>query len=177
MMKQLGMMVVTQYHADVPNIRDFHAYWQSLAGGAVPERSQFDPAAIKHLLPYICIVDFEGNPFRVYYRLTGTKVDEFNGFNLTGTYLDQLMKDDPSGGADHIHAAYQRCWETGAPCFSSYPWPTRSGGHLAVKFAMFPFKVAGTVRQAVGIEEWEYSFEPIVTEAVPLAADKIKTSE
>jgi len=170
-------MVATEEHGDIPNIQRLHSYWQSLAGGAVPDRSQIDPAAIKLLLPYICIVDFEDDPFRVYYRLTGTKVDEFNGFNLTGTYLDQLLKDDSSGGAAHIQASYRRCWETSAPCFSSYPWPTRSGGHLSVKFAMFPLKVAGATRQAVAIEDWEYSFEPIATEAVPLPGDKIKISE
>jgi hypothetical protein len=171
------MMAAISDHLNVPLTQRLHAYWQNLAGGAVPERSQFDPGAIKPLLPYLCLIDFEDDPFRVYYRLTGSKVDEFNGFNLTGTYLDQLVKDDSSGGAAHILAYYQRCWETGAPCFSSYLWPTRSGGHLTVQFAMFPLKVSGVIRQAVGIEDWEYSFEPIATETVPLPAGKGKTSE
>lgn len=170
-------MAAAPDHFDVPNIQSLHAYWQSLAGGAVPDRSQLDPGAIKPLLPYICLVDFETDPFRVYYRLSGTKVDEFNGFNITGTYLDQLLKDDPTGGAAHILAYYRRCWEIGAPCFSAYLWPTRSGGHLTVQFAMFPLKVGGVVRQAIGIEDWEYSFEPIATETVPLPAGKAKTSD
>jgi hypothetical protein len=162
-------IAVTQDHADIPNIQRLHAYWQGLANGAVPQRSQLDPALIKALLPYICIVAFERDPFRVHYRLTGTKVDEFNGVNLTGTYLDQLIKTDQSGGgAVHLQAYYQRCWQTGAPCFSAYSWPTRSGGHLDVKFAMFPLKVNDTVAQAIAIEDWEYSPEPIVEEALPL---------
>lgn len=169
--------MATADHVEVPIIQHLHAYWLGLAGGAVPERSQIDPGAIKPLLPYICLVDFETDPFRVYYRLTGTKVDEFNGFNLTGAYLDHLLKDDPTGGAAHILSYYRRCWETAAPCFSSYLWPTHSGGHLTVQFAMFPLKVNGVVRQAVGIEDWEYSFEPIATEVVPLPAAKGKGSE
>ena len=167
-------MAVTQDHADIPNIQRLHAYWLSLAGGAVPERSQLDPAAIQPLLPYISIVAFERDPFRVRYRLTGTQVDEVNGFNLTGAYLDQLIATDQSGGAAHLQAYYQRCWETGAPCFSAYSWPTRSGGHLDVKFAMFPLKVDGVVTQAIAIEDWEYSSEPIVEEALPLAGEKVR---
>jgi len=159
-------------HADVPNIQRLHAYWLGLAGGAVPERPQIDPAAIKELLPYVCIVEFEMNPFRVLYRLTGTKVDEINGFSLVGTYLDQFVRTDESGGAAaHLQEHYQRCCETGRPSFSAYLWPTRSGNYLEVKFAMFPLKVDGTIRQAIAIEDWEYSDEPIASEAMPLAAD------
>lgn len=170
-------MAATQDHADIPSIQRLHAYWQSLAGGAVPDRAQLDPAAIKPLLPYICIVAFESDPFRVYYRLTGTKVDEFNGFNLTGTYLDQLIATDQSGGAAHLQAYYHRCWERGEPCFSAYSWPTKSGGHLEVKFAMFPLQVAGVTRQCIAIEDWEYSFEPIAEEVLSLAADRVRTGD
>jgi hypothetical protein len=171
---QPGTMAASRDHADIPNIRRLHDYWQSLADGAVPERRELDPAAIKPLLPHICIVAFEQDPFRVYYRLSGTKVDDLNGFNLTGTYLDQLMATDTSGGAAHLQAYYQRCFDTGKPCFSAYSWPTRSGGHLKVNFAMFPLLVAGVVGQAIAIEDWEHSFEPIAEEVLPLAADKIR---
>jgi hypothetical protein len=170
-------MAATKDHADIPNIQRLHLYWQSLAGGAVPERGQLDPACIKPLLPYICIVAFERDPFRVYYRLTGTKVDEFNGFNLTGSYLDQLIATDQSGGAAHLQAYYQRCWQAAAPCFSSYSWPTKSGGYLDVKFAAFPLKVDGVVAQAIAIEDWEFSHEPIADEALPLAGEKVRNSQ
>lgn len=165
-------MLAVQNHSEVPNIQMLHAYWNSLAGGEAPDRSLFDPGAIKELLPYICVVDFEDTPFRVRYRLSGSKVDEMNGFNLAGRYLDDIVKQDPTGGGDHILVYYKKCWETGLPSFSSYLWPTRTGEHLEVQFAMFPLRVNGIVRQCIGIEDWEYSFEPIVETIVPFVGDK-----
>ncbi|MBL8710364.1 MAG: PAS domain-containing protein [Rhodospirillaceae bacterium] len=170
-------MLAAHNHSDVPTIQRLHDYWQGLAGGAVPSRSQLDPAAIKPLLPFVCIVEFEDAPFRVRYRLSGSMVDEFNGFNITGTYLDQLLPNDPSGGAAHLLAYYRRCWESGRPCFSAYRWPTRSGSHLDVKFAMFPLLVDGAVRQAIAIEDWEHTLEPIAEEAVPFKGERNKTDD
>lgn len=170
-------MAVLKDHADVPSIHRLHAYWQSLAGGVAPDRARLDPGAIKDLLPYICIVEFQAEPFRVHYRLSGTKVDEINGFSLVGLYLDQLGTPESKGAVNHLAESYRRCWETAQPCFSAYRWPRRAGGHLDVKFAMFPLSVEGEVTQAIAIEDWEYSFEPIVEEAVPLAEDKGRTAD
>ncbi|TDQ81511.1 PAS domain-containing protein [Dongia mobilis] len=150
-------------------IEQLHAYWLGLAGGATPERAQFDPGAVKPLLPYICIVDFEDQPFRVRYRLSGSKVDEMNGFNLTGRYLDDIVRADPTGGGQHILDHYRKCWETGQPSFSSYLWPTKAGDQLGVRFAMFPLKLNGRVRQCIGIEDWEETFDPIVETIVPFS--------
>lgn len=166
-------MSVFQDHADVPKIQQLHAYWHSLAGGAVPDRALFDPAAIKDVLPYICLVEFETDPFRVHYRLSGTKVDEINGFSLVGMYLDQLGTPQSKDAVSHLASSYRRCWETAEACFSAYHWPRKSGGHLDVKFAMFPLTVDGKVAQAIAIEDWQYSHEPIVEEAVPMVEEKL----
>lgn len=155
---------------DLSRVQQLHDYWKSLAGGAPPDRSLIDPGAIKPLLPFICLVDFEVDPFRVHYRLSGSQVDEMNGFNLAGRYLDDIAREDPTGGATHILTHYRKCWETGLPSFSAYLWPTRSGNHLEVQFAMFPLLVDGQVRQCIAIEDWEYSFEPVAIEAVPFSA-------
>jgi hypothetical protein len=153
--------------ADLSHIQQLHNYWRSLADGEAPDRNLLDPGAVKLLLPYICLVDFEMDPFRVHYRLSGSQVDEMNGFNLAGRYLDDIARRDPSGGATHILTHYRTCWETGRPSFSAYLWPTRSGNFLEVQFAMFPLLVQGQVRQCIAIEDWEYSVEPIAVEAVP----------
>lgn len=155
-------------YAAIPEIQSLHDYWTGLAGGAVPERGQIDPAAIRLLLPYICIVDFEAEPFRVRYRLSGSKVDEFNGFSLTGCYLDDLIRHDQTGGATHILDHYRQCWKTGMPVYSAYLWPTHSGSRLRARFAMFPLKLDGEIRQCIGIEVWDDSPTPVALEAVPL---------
>lgn len=151
-------------------IEQLHAYWQGLAGGDTPERALFDPGAIKVLLPYICIVDFEDAPFRVKYRLSGSKVDEMNGANVTGRYLDDIMLLDSTGAGTHLELHYRKCWETGQPSVSSYRWPTRAGDWLSVRFGMFPLKIDGRVRQCIGIEDWEETFEPIVETIVPFSS-------
>ena len=159
-------------YAAIPEIQDLYAYWSGLGegrgGDGVPERSQIDPAAIRLLLPHICIVDFEPAPFRVRYRLTGSKVDEFNGFALTGCYLDDLIRHDETGGATHLLKHYRQCWETGQPVYSAYLWPTHSGSRLRARFAMFPLKLDGAIRQCIAIEAWDDSPTPIGLETVPL---------
>lgn len=165
-------MPATSDSPDFSLIRQLESYWHSLADGEAPDRAMFDPGAIKPLLPYICIVDFEDAPFRVRYRLSGSKVDEMNGFNLTGRYLDDIVRQDPTGGGDHILVHYKKCWETGRPSFSAYLWPTQAGEHLEVQFAMFPLKVDGAIRQCIGIEDWAETFDPIIETIVPFVGKK-----
>jgi len=55
---------------DIGRLRE---YWESLNNGMPPERNLIDPESITELLPYMLLVDFESEPFRVRYRLTGNK--------------------------------------------------------------------------------------------------------
>lgn len=139
----------------VPRLEALHAYWRSLAGGDVPERSLFDPAAIPSLLPYMYMVDIETSPFRVRYRLSGSEVDRLNGYNLAGRYLDEFTS---SGDVNaRITSLYRTCCQTGQPGFSSYQWPTASGILSEVRFAIFPLRVNGAIRQCAAIEDWDAS--------------------
>ena len=70
------------------NITQLSDYWHSLAGGATPERAQFRVEDVQPLLPYLMLCDFEFNPFRLRYRLSGTKVDQMTSMNLAGRYLE-----------------------------------------------------------------------------------------
>jgi hypothetical protein len=135
-------------------LKQLYDYWRSLAGGAAPERALIDPAMIKAILPFMYIVVFEDDPFRVRYILTGTRADEWNGFNMTGRYVDEFLKSDLNGSNAHLLACYRQCWETGQPCFSKYLWPTRSGYQIKVNFALLPLKVDGAIRQCLAIEDY-----------------------
>src|SRR3546814_5143009 len=48
-------------------------------------------------MPNILIADIEQAPFRVRYRLVGTKVVEATGFEFTGKYLDEITLPDDEG--------------------------------------------------------------------------------
>nr|WP_298682439.1 PAS domain-containing protein [uncultured Dongia sp.] len=148
------------------SIETLHAYWQDLAQGSTPDRAQLDPAAIKKLLPYLYIVEYEFDPFRVRYLLTGTEVDVWNGFNLTGRYVDEFLKVDTSGANRILLDCYAEAQASGRPVFGSYNWPMRAGYALLVHFGMYPLKVNGIVKQCMAIEDYSNFPVDAVTEAV-----------
>jgi hypothetical protein len=111
--------------ADIPpSIRRLAEYWRGLAGGEAPERDRLDPASIGALLPFILLVEFEDRPFRVRYRLTGTKVDEMTGINITGRYLDEFAHGIYRAVILRIQDCYAACRKTGRPVIESYHWPS-----------------------------------------------------
>lgn len=135
-------------------IEALHLYWQRLGAGAPPQRDDIDPAAIKGLLPYLYIVKFERDPFRVRYLLTGTETDRWNGFSLTGRYVDEFLAADFHGANRKLLDCYQRALETAAPVLGSYTWPTRAGYTVDVRFGMFPLRVGEQVAQCLAIEDY-----------------------
>jgi hypothetical protein len=153
-----------------PNIRQLYAYWQSLAGGATPERQLVDPAALKPLLPYLMLVEFTEPPFRVRYRLTGTKVDELTGLNLTGRYLDEFRYGEGAPAIQHLEDGYRECARTGVPFQGLYDWKSSAGYVKQIGFGLFPLKVGGTICQAVSVEDYTgiTPDAPLITWSAPL---------
>jgi hypothetical protein len=146
-------------------IRALGAYWESLAGGTVPERAQLDVAAIAPLLPYVMLMEFEPEPFVVRYRLTGTKIDEWVGLNVTGRTLNEFVPGDRSGSSDYLMACYEKCWRTAQPVIGAYDWPSVAGNPLRIWFGIFPFALAGVLRQFLVIED--FAAVPIDAEPLP----------
>jgi hypothetical protein len=74
-----------------PAARDFFAYWDGLSKhDFVPRRDDFDPVAVKQLLPDIAILQYRfADPPAVVFRLAGTSHVARWGRELTGlNYLD-----------------------------------------------------------------------------------------
>ena len=76
-------------------VRSMLQWWLAKSGGDIPDRDDLDPADLKPLLPNILISDVEHDPFRIRYRLVGTRAREATGFNIVGRYLDELLPTDP----------------------------------------------------------------------------------
>ncbi|MBK8160273.1 MAG: PAS domain-containing protein [Rhodospirillaceae bacterium] len=150
------------------SIDPLHRYWRSLADGATPQRALIDPAAIKALLPYLYIIAYEFDPFRVRYILTGTEVDRWNGMNLTGRYVDEFIATDTSGANQILLDCYAEAQASGQPVFGAYQWPMRAGYPLTVKFGMYPLLVDGVVRQCLAIEDYTSFPAEAELEAVPV---------
>ncbi|WP_303977890.1 PAS domain-containing protein [Dongia mobilis] len=154
-------------HASPDPIDALSGYWASLNEGRLPDRAMVDPSAIPSLLPLLLLTEFEQDPFRVRYRLTGTRVDEWNGMNIAGLYLDELRDEGDHGAIAKLMASYRQCHDSAAPVIDHYDWPARSGGFLTVRYGLFPLASNGIVRQCLGIED--YSSLPRLHDGVPLA--------
>jgi hypothetical protein len=120
-----------------------------------PPRLLVDPADIFDLLPNLLLVDFETNPFRVRFRLTGTLVDEASGVNLTGSYLDEFDDGKNAGAFGPVIADYRLAWQRGEAVIGVYPWITQNGHDAIVCYGIFPLTVDGRVTQAIAIEEYD----------------------
>jgi hypothetical protein len=142
---------VTEIPAKIAQLAD---YWRSLGDGAAPERHLLDPAAITPLLPYVLLIDFEDEPFRVRYRLTGTKVDEMTGINITGRYLDEFAQEPYRAAIEGIERCYRTCRSTGQAIVETYLWPNEGGLWRQVWMGLFPLKINGEIRQCISIEDY-----------------------
>jgi hypothetical protein len=151
--------------SDAPaKIKALGSYWESLAGGAVPERVQIDVAMIKPLLPYLMLMEFDPDHFVLRYRLTGTKIDEWVGLNVTGRTLNEFVPGDRTGTSDYLMACYEKCRRTGAPVIGAYDWPSVAGNPLRIWFGIFPLNIGGELRQFLVVED----FAVVPDDAEPL---------
>jgi hypothetical protein len=135
-------------------VRQLAEYWLSLGGGLAPERALLEPGAIIPLLPYVLLVEFQDVPFRVRYRLTGTRVDEMTGMNITGRYLDEFATGEFRAVVEGIQRCYVRCRETGQAVIEAYHWPNDRDLARLVWMGLFPLRVNGEIRQCVSIEDY-----------------------
>lgn len=135
----------------LPTINELHDYWLSRRGGrAMPRRADIDPADIGHLLPQIALVDIEMEPFRVRYRVVGTKLVEYVGRDFTGLYLDEVRFIRP----DELLALYHRAATERTPTFRSATWRGPDGIVWGLENAILPLSEDGiSVTQCLAIED------------------------
>src|SRR4029450_8455175 len=86
---------------------------------------------MKPLLPFLFIADAEHDPFRVRYRLVGTRAVEVTGFDITGHYLDELLSAEPDQPwMNH----YRQAYVSRKPVLGTTIVPTNAGGMLTYEF-------------------------------------------
>ena len=139
----------------LPTITELHEYWLSRCRGRImPGRADIDPAEIASLLPHVALVDIEYDPFRVRYRLVGTKMVEYVGRDFTGLYLDEVRFSKP----DEILALYRWATELRVPTFRSTTWRGPDGSVWALENAILPLSEDGVlVTQCLAIEDLQDS--------------------
>ena len=135
-------------------IHDFHRHWLRLCHGSLlPSRSEIYPANFKRMLPNVILVDIECDPFRVRYRLCGTRVAEFCG-KLTGRYLDELESTDPWSVAAYIQQ-YQTAVRECRPAFCHDWLKGKFGARHKVHSGIWPLAGDGrSVDMCIAVEDY-----------------------
>ncbi|HVO00730.1 MAG TPA: PAS domain-containing protein [Candidatus Cybelea sp.] len=136
------------------NILKLSEYWHRLAGGETPERAQFRVEEVQPLLPYLMLCDFEPAPFRVRYRLSGTRVDEMTGMNLAGRYLDEFADGAYATAVKEMLGFYETASRTGRPHVWNYAWVGDNPNQKMIWAGIFPLKVNGVIAQCISIEDY-----------------------
>lgn len=77
-----------------PDIQAIFRHWRKMApAGRLPGRQHLFPTEIVKLLPGVWLLDVQRDPFRLRYRLVGTRVVNGIGRDVTGLWLDDAHPD------------------------------------------------------------------------------------
>lgn len=108
-----------------PRLRALLDYWLRIhPPTGLPGRQHLDPTDIPHLLPGIWMLDVHRDPFRLRFRLIGTKHTAIHGRDNTGCWLDEVspgVQDMATYLARYrgVVETKQPSWRRGAPRMAS----------------------------------------------------------
>ncbi len=155
---------------EVPSTRArrMHQYWLDKKGArAMPARSDIEPSEIKDLLPNIILTRLEYEPFRVLYKLIGTRAVENAGIDYSGRYLDQI--DFVSEFGTDWPAIYRAVADGKAPVYGLCQIRFTDGVIKPYVCALFPLSNDGErVDQVLAIEDLELDL--LEAERLPASA-------
>jgi hypothetical protein len=136
-----------------PKVARVLAYWQSIHPPAdptranppprLPGRRHFDPMAIPEALPGICLLDVERNPFRLRYRVAGTRIAASLGKEPAGRSFEEMH---PAAAHDPTYLdRHRRVVETAIPSWRRGPprqWSRREC--IEIENLILPLAADGT---------------------------------
>jgi hypothetical protein len=120
-----------------------HAYWNhQRRGRAVPDRRDIDPVDIgAGLLPNVGLIDVTDGGARFRNRLVGTAIVERWGFEITGRFLDEIMRE--GGYREFIHELYRDACRHRAPVYSSSLFRWDVATHMVTRRLYLPLTHGG----------------------------------
>jgi len=78
-----------------PVLQRLYADWNTLRrDGRHPRRDDFEPAHFRYILGRMSLIDVHSEPRRFFYRLHGTDMARWLGFDLTGKFMDEAPNMD-----------------------------------------------------------------------------------
>ena len=80
-----------------PKVRQLYDYWLRIhPATGLPGRQHFDPEEVARVLSGLRLLEVQREPFRLRYRLIGSKVDRVSGHSFTGRWVDEVHEGDPN---------------------------------------------------------------------------------
>jgi hypothetical protein len=146
--------------------RRLFGYWLELQRDGRPgARTAFDPTAVPSLLSSLLLGDLEPDPFRVFFRLVGTRVAAFSRLDFTGYYLDSL----DYKGRDSVEwldcYRYIHANQVGVIGVNRVSWPDEAA--MEYEFAVLPLERGGDPAGSfIAIEVYD-SLDPSLIEEMP----------
>jgi hypothetical protein len=134
-------------------VKALNDWWQPRRRtSGIPDRGDLDPADLVPLLPNLLLAEAEHTPFRIRYRLVGTKVAAAARFPFTGRYLDELLR--PEVENDWL-GYYRTVYDSRLPLAGAVTVPSLSGASYTYEFGIFPLTLGGDrVEQFVSAEDY-----------------------
>jgi hypothetical protein len=129
-----------------PLFRLLSYWWAQRAGGLVPERRAFDPAAVAHLLGSFWICEREAETRRFRLRLIGEEVHALVGRRVTGAYVEDVFA--PHRG--EVVKFLVHVTETPAIHYSAGPLYRGEDGAMTGERLALPMAEDGVVRFVYG---------------------------
>jgi hypothetical protein len=112
-------------HVPISHHLDLYSYWLSKRNGRIaPARTDFDPAELRKLLPFLFIMDKAIGEFR--FRLMGTAVAQDLGRDLTGKPFNAYAGNSPEAIAAP-QAVHERVFANAQPVFATHHYATGHG--------------------------------------------------
>jgi hypothetical protein len=129
-------------------------YWTRLCDGRpMPQRGDFDPTEIYTSLPYLSVMQYQHEPYRVQFRLVGNEVARLYGRNVHGRFLDE-MGWEPEDMIDTAHI-YERLYKEAIPLFGLSYTNFQAKADRVFEWAVFPMSEDGArVTHAISIDDY-----------------------
>ena len=145
-------------------------YWEKKRDKRrMPACADIDPAELKPILPIIILSQIEPQPFRVFYRLVGTRAVENGRSDYTGHYLDRL--NFPGEIGTDWPAIYRLIYRDRRPIHGFASVRLKGGSVHNYASAIFPLSADGEiVDHCVAIDDLDLN--PLERDRLPPSSAK-----